>query len=324
MLHDIVARYTDMPVHVAAHGMQVEKDNIYVMPADAILDIGNRQLLLRQNTSCRERKPIDIFLNALAADIGELSGGIILSGGDGDGTLGIKAVKHRGGITLAQVGDGFGPQHPDMPDSAISSGLVDFAVPVEEMGAKLADFVRGGALLGELLANAESDGDDSSINKDTPETNGMPRNQTGHNFGGYKAKTFMRRVQRRMQVTRLRTMEAYVERLRQEPQEVGALFRDLLINVTSFFRDEEAFEAFEGRRSEAFRGAWRGRYCARVGARLRYRGGSVLDRDPDPRIYGGAYGRSAGADICDGYRRTRTGCGAVGAVSGGLARRRLC
>lgn len=246
LLHEIVARYTDLPVHVATDGMEVEKDNIYVMPSDAILSIEGRRLQFRKNTGRHERKPIDIFFSALAADIGELAGGIILSGGDGDGTLGIKAIKERGGITLAQIADGFGPRHHDMPDAAISSGFVDFAIPVEEMGVKLVEFVHGNLLLDQMISGGKLGAEDQTVEEVLPEVYGILRNQVGHDFSGYKTKTFVRRVQRRMQVTQLKTLEGYVERLRQEPQEVGALFRDLLINVTDFFRDEDAFELLAG------------------------------------------------------------------------------
>ena len=254
LLHEIVARYTDLPVHVATDGMAVEKNQIYIMPPDAILVIENRHLQIRKNSSRRERRPIDIFMSSLAVDIGEMAGGIVLSGGDSDGTLGIKAIKERGGITLAQVGDGFGPRHPAMPDAAISTGLVDFAIPVDEMGAKLVEFVRS-ASLDPMIAAVEAE-EGWTIDEALAEIYGILRNQIGHDFSGYKTKTFVRRVQRRMQVTQLRTLEAYMERLRQEPQEVGALFRDLLINVTDFFRDEDAFgllataaipKLFEGR-----------------------------------------------------------------------------
>ena len=174
--------------------------------------------------------------------MGELAGGVILSGGDFDGTLGVKAIKERGGVTLAQVGDGFGPNIPDMPEAAISSGLVDFAVPAEEMGSKLVEFVRGSARLDEMLAGASPTAEDRTIDQVLPEIYGILRNQLGHDFSGYKKKTFLRRVQRRMQVAQLQTINGYVERLRQEPAEVGELFRCLLINVTNFFRDEEAFQ----------------------------------------------------------------------------------
>jgi two-component system CheB/CheR fusion protein len=257
LLHEIIARYTSMKVMVAADGMGVESDHIYVMPADTILTIENRQLQLRKNAASPERKPVDIFLSSLAVDLGELAGGVILSGGDGDGTLGIKAIKERGGITLAQVADGFGPQHSDMPDSAIASGLVDFAVPAEEMGARLADFVRA--------VGVQRSHEEQTVDAALPEIYGILRNQIGHDFSGYKSKTFMRRVQRRMQVSQLNTVEGYVKKLRAEPQEVGALFRDLLINVTDFFRDQDAFETlaavvipklFEGRGADDIVRIW--------------------------------------------------------------------
>jgi len=256
VLHEIVRRYTDLPVNVAGDGMQVENNQIYVMPADVVLGIQNRRLMLRKNNSRRERKPIDIFMSALAVDLGVLAGGVILSGGDSDGTLGVKAIKERGGVTFAQVGDGFGPQHPDMPAAAISTGLIDFALPAEEMGAKLVEFVRGNHLFEQMLSRSSDNAEDLELARALPEIYGILRTQIGHDFSGYKTKTFVRRVQRRMQVTQLGTIDAYVERLRQEPAEVGALFRDLLINVTNFFRDEDAFETlatsvipkiFEGR-----------------------------------------------------------------------------
>jgi hypothetical protein len=94
------------------------------------------------------------FFSALATDQGEFAAGVVLSGGDGDGTLGIKAIKERGGLTLAQVTDGHGPHHPEMPDSAIATGFVDFALPVEEMGAKLVAFARSARLIDRIASGA--------------------------------------------------------------------------------------------------------------------------------------------------------------------------
>jgi two-component system, chemotaxis family, CheB/CheR fusion protein len=244
MLHQIVARYTELPVNIAADGISVEIDNIYVLPADAILSIENRRLRIHKpGPGQRERKPIDIFFSALATDCGELAAGVVLSGGDGDGTLGIKAIKERGGLTLAQVADGHGPRYPDMPESAISTGLVDLAVPVNEMGAKLADFARSLAMLDGMVDSSRVADDQKALDEARREIYAILRSQVGHEFGGYKTKTFIRRVHRRMHIRQLETPEAYVELLRQEPAEVGALFRDLLINVTSFFRDVGAFES---------------------------------------------------------------------------------
>jgi two-component system CheB/CheR fusion protein len=243
-LHQLVARYTKLTVRVAADGMCVEADCIYVLPADAILSIQDQRLTIRKPArSRRERKPIDIFFSSLAADQGEMAAGVVLSGGDGDGTLGIKAIKERGGLTLAQVADGYGPRHPDMPESAISTGFVDFAVPVDQMGGKLVEYARSLRLLDTMATASRAVNDTEENETARQEIYAVLRNQVGHDFGGYKSKTFIRRVQRRMQVTQLDTMENYVERLRQDTQEVGALFRDLLINVTNFFRDAEAFSS---------------------------------------------------------------------------------
>ena len=260
-LHEVLANFTALPVHVAKDEMPVERDSVYVLPAEAVLGIKDGRLRLKRFDSARrERKPIDIFFSALAADQGEAAAGVVLSGGDGDGTLGVKAIKERGGLTLAQVANGDGPQHPDMPDSAIAAGFVDLALPAHEMGARLAAFARGLPMLDDLdVAGADEAGPDGASHEVRQEIYAILRNQLGHDFAGYKPKTFLRRVHRRMQVTGLDTVEGYLERLQQDPQEVAALFRDLLIGVTNFFRDTEAFEAlaqlvipklFEGRGAE--------------------------------------------------------------------------
>jgi two-component system CheB/CheR fusion protein len=249
-LHEILARYTEMPVSVATHGVPVERDHIYVLPSDAILTIAEGRLAVAKSEPAnRERKPIDLFLSSLAVDRGEYAAAAILSGGDGDGTLGAKAVKERGGLTLAQIADGHGPAHPDMPNSAIATGVVDLALPVNMMGPRLAEFARSLGVLNGQGSQDRLDGLRLAICA-------ILRNQLAHDFSGYKPKTFLRRVQRRMQVVQLSTIDAYVERLKSDAGEVVALFRDLLINVTSFFRDADAFETlgtaaipklFEGR-----------------------------------------------------------------------------
>ncbi|WP_372620410.1 chemotaxis protein CheB [Falsiroseomonas sp.] len=245
-LHEVLANLTGLPVRVASDGQKVEPDHVYVLPADAVLGIEGGHLRLRRpNAVQRERHPIDIFFAALAQDQGESAAGVVLSGGDSDGTLGLKAIKERGGLTMAQVPDGHGPQHRDMPDSAISAGVVDFALPAEQMGPRLVEFARGLAVLDGLADGpAESPGA-QSLDAARREIYAILRSRVGHDFEGYKPKTFLRRVHRRMQVQQLATVEAYIERLRQDPQEAGALFRDLLIGVTTFFRDAEAFEALE-------------------------------------------------------------------------------
>ncbi|MET1026213.1 MAG: CheR family methyltransferase, partial [Dongiaceae bacterium] len=167
---------------------------------------------------------------------------VILSGGDSDGTLGAKAVKERGGLTLAQVANGYGPRHPDMPDTAIATGLIDFAIPAEEMGEKLAAFARSFSDLNGVAAIAGQGTGRAQWHNARQEIYTILRNQTGHDFGGYKTNTFLRRLQRRMHVTQIASVDRYVERLKEDPKEAEALFRNLLINVTNFFRDADAFE----------------------------------------------------------------------------------
>ena len=243
LLHEVVSRLTTMSVTTVTDDIEVKPNCVFVLTSSVTLTMKNRRLLIWKHPGRHERKPIDIFFSSLAIDAGEMAAGVVLSGGDGDGTLGIKAIKERGGITLAQVGDGFGPNHPDMPESAIATGFVDFAIPVEKMGEKLVEFSHGNLLIERMIDQAQSDSEEQGIQAAMPEIYAILRNQIGHDFSGYKAKTFMRRVVRRMQVTQHATIDGYIERLRQEAQEVNALFRDLLINVTNFFRDAEAFEA---------------------------------------------------------------------------------
>ncbi len=235
-LHEILSRSTPMPVLIAEEGQLVAMDHVYVMPPNTVLEMSGGRLVVHRGI--HERKPVDLFFASLAADVGEMSAGVVLSGGDGDGTLGVKAIKEAGGITFAQAADGSGPQHPSMPKSAISTGFVDFALPADEMGAKLAEFVRG-THADEGVFPAEGPDPEEPVT----EIYGILNKHIGHDFSGYKTKTFRRRVARRMQVRQIASIEAYVEQLQKDPREVSALFRDLLINVTGFFRDDEAFES---------------------------------------------------------------------------------
>jgi two-component system CheB/CheR fusion protein len=239
MLPEILARDTRMSVLIAEHDQLVRPDQIYVAPADSVLQIEKGRLRVRVIADGRERTPIDSFFASIAEDQAEYAIGIVLSGAGSDGTLGIKAIKEHGGLTLAQATDHSGPRHASMPESAIASGLVDLAVPVEIMPEKLIAYVRSFDIL------------DKGVEKD--EQAEMARraicalllDQTGHDFSGYKTRTFYRRIERRMQVLQISSLSAYADHLRQDAGEVNTLFRDLLIGVTNFFRDAKAFETLE-------------------------------------------------------------------------------
>ena len=239
-LPDILARFTGLRVEAATDGLRLRADTVYVIPPGVVLGLEGGRLVHRQTPAHQERKPVDVFFSELARECGEQAAGVILSGGDADGTLGLKAIKEAGGLALAQVDDVFGPRHPDMPNAAITAGFVDIALPAHDMGAKLMEILRGAHDVRQQHAGPSRD--ETALGDVLPEIYAILRSQVGHDFSGYKKLTFVRRVQRRMQIRQIEQVDAYLQLLGSDPEEVGLLFRDLLINVTSFFRDPEAFE----------------------------------------------------------------------------------
>jgi two-component system, chemotaxis family, CheB/CheR fusion protein len=239
-LPDILGRYTKMPVATAVNGEAVEPNHVYCCPPDYILSIRDRKLRLSARTSEAQFKPIDVFLGSLSEDSGVAAIGILLSGSGTDGTLGIKSIKERGGFTVAQGHDGTGPAYSDMPNAAVAAEVVDLVVPADQMGSRLADYAARFDHIEEAAESTEPEAENgyTAIYQ-------ILLKQVGHDFSGYKQRTFQRRVRRRMQVTQIDNLEGYVERLRADPKEVSLLFRDLLIGVTNFFRDKDAFEILE-------------------------------------------------------------------------------
>lgn len=248
-LPTILRECTTMPVHAARDATTVLPGHAYVLPYDAIITIAGGRLALRAQAPGmpRERQPIDVFLTSLAEDLRDLSAGIVLSGSGSDGTLGLKAIKEHAGLTIAQASDADGPRYPEMPASAIAGGAVDLVLTVDEMPARLAEFAAAsGPAVPDGAAPPRAD-TASTAAAAREAICAMLRERVGHDFAGYKESTFFRRIQRRMQVLRLPTLDAYVARMRESPDEAGLLFRDLLIGVTGFFRDANAFAALAGR-----------------------------------------------------------------------------
>jgi two-component system, chemotaxis family, CheB/CheR fusion protein len=266
LLHEVLERYTSLPVMVAQDGVRIMPDTVHVMPQNVTLSINQGVLKVTEDDGVhRERKPIDVLLSSLAEDQGENAVGIILSGGDSDGTIGVKAIKEHGGITMAQMPDGAGPKNPEMPESAIASGLIDFAVPAEAMPARLLQIKTMRHQLGDLVPHGEQDALGPDLRRVQMKIAKLLRSHSGHDFSGYKDKTFFRRVARRMQVTHVTTLDGYIDLLQSDPAEAMALFRDLLINVTDFFRDVDAFDVlrdqviprlFEGRGADETIRVW--------------------------------------------------------------------
>ena len=241
-LASIIAGYTAMPVHLAEDGALVVSDRVYVIPPNAILTItGGLLRIARPAPPAARRVSVNTFLASLAADQGESAIGIILSGYGSDGALGIAAVKEHGGLTFSQAEFDHHAKS-GMPKSAVSGGFVDHVMAVEDMPQALLDYRHHRAICD---AHKGADGIRQDLPNQLAAICAVLHSRLGRDFSSYKAGTLMRRIQRRMHVLQTDEVSGYVEQLRKLPHEAELLFRELLISVTRFFRDREAFEALE-------------------------------------------------------------------------------
>jgi two-component system CheB/CheR fusion protein len=243
LLPEIVARHARMRVTAAIDNEEIEPNTVYVCPPNHILTVHNRELCLTPRLADQQHKPIDVFLSSLAEEYSEAAVGILLSGSGSDGALGIKAIKEHGGLTVAQGSDGKGPLHSQMPDAAIASGTVDIVAPVEQIPSRLVNYAQSFQLLEAKAGEDAGHQTDTGLVEPYQPIYQLLASQVGHDFSGYKERTFTRRVRRRMQVVGDAQLEDYVARLQKDTDEVNLLFRDLLIGVTNFFRDPGAFES---------------------------------------------------------------------------------
>ena len=236
-LSEILGRGTEMPVLEVRHGMHLEPDRVYVIPPNASMSVSDGTLELAARAKGRERHlPVDHFFESLASHRGNKAIGVVLSGNASDGTMGLKAIKSAGGIAFAQ--DEASAKFPGMPRSAINAGFVDFVLAPEQIATEL---VRLGAdpyvQAGKDAPGAAHEGDGlKRVFK-------MLRTTTGVDFASYRQTTIQRRIQRRLTVRRVEALDDYLKVLEKNPDEVQALFRDILIHVTNFFREPESFAA---------------------------------------------------------------------------------
>ena len=235
----ILERVTGMPVRQIENGMHVEPDHVYVIPPNCDLTISDSCLHIADREQPRTSTTIDTFLRSLASSQGANGIGIILSGTGSDGTLGLTAVKGEGGITFAQ--DTPSAKYDGMPASAISSGCVDFILSPEEIARELARIHRHPYVAGAQLEPAQDQGTDTNMSQ----VFRILRRVTKVDFSDYKPPTIGRRIQRRMVLHKMDKLDDYVTLLRRDRNEVEALYQDLLINVTSFFRNPEAFDTLK-------------------------------------------------------------------------------
>jgi two-component system CheB/CheR fusion protein len=232
MLGELLARRTNMPVRQITDNLALEPNCLYLIPPNASLTIEKARLRLSSFAEPRGfRRPIDVFFRSLAVDQGTNAACIVLSGTGADGSEGLRAVKEAGGLTLVQ--DPPTAKYDGMPKSAVATGLVDKVLTVAEMPKAIRDFFERSQ---SIVVNLPD------VTDFLLRVSEYLRHRLGHDFSQYKRNTMLRRVQRRMQVVGATTGDEYLERLRTNEEEAALLFRDLLINVTCFFRDEDAFD----------------------------------------------------------------------------------
>ncbi len=235
LLTEILQRCTTMPVAQALNQIRVEPNHIYIIPPNREMSILHGVLQLSMPELARgQRMPINAFLCSLADDQAERAIGIILSGTASDGTLGLRAILGAGGVCMVQ--EPATAKYDGMPQSAINAGYATYILPVEKMPAMLLKLV-GQATLRQQVQHVLSPASVNSLNQILMQI----RSSTGHDFSLYKKSTIGRRIERRMALHNIQDMAIYARFLKQNPIEVHALFKELLINVTSFFRDAEAF-----------------------------------------------------------------------------------
>jgi two-component system CheB/CheR fusion protein len=236
LMAELLSKHTRMPVRRSEDGMPIEADHVYLIPPKKNLTIFHGKLLLSdQDPSRGVNLPIDIFMRSLAEDQGEKAIAIILSGTGSDGTRGIRAVKEQGGMIMVQSEES--AKFDGMPKSAINTGLPDFILAPEEMPRLLQSFVKHPYA-------AKVEGAPVLVTDEDALTRifALLRESSKLDFTFYKPSTVVRRIERRMTVNQIQELRDYARFLERYPVEVNTLYRELLIGVTSFYRDREAWE----------------------------------------------------------------------------------
>jgi two-component system CheB/CheR fusion protein len=237
LMAELLSRHTNMEVKRAEEGMGVEPDCVYIIPPRKNLRLFHGKLLLSEQER-NERGinlPIDVFLTSLAEDLGQRSVGIILSGTGSDGVRGLRAIKEAGGMVMAQTPES--ARFDGMPRAAVATGLCDFVVGVDEMPDRLVAFASH-----PYISQAEMAASLHFSEEKLDRIFSLIREQTKVDFTLYKQSTILRRLERRMTIHEVEDLQEYIDLMEDRPSEVQALYRELLIGVTSFYRDPEVWE----------------------------------------------------------------------------------
>jgi two-component system CheB/CheR fusion protein len=255
-LQEILARTTKIPVTEVTQGIAVQPDHAYVIPANTSLTMKNGMLQLGSRLLTRgQHMPINDFFRSIAENAGQQAIGVILSGTASDGTDGCRAIKAAGGITFAQ--DEESAKYDSMPRNAVNAGCIDFILPPKDIARELGAISQHPYVA--RVVSPEIEGADGMVGSDLNALFGLLRESTGVDFTNYKHTTLHRRIRRRMAVHKAEKLKDYLRFIGRKPEELDELYRDLLIHVTGFFREPEAFVAlrkhvyprlFEGRKPD--------------------------------------------------------------------------
>jgi two-component system CheB/CheR fusion protein len=236
MLTELLQRSTAMPVREAAESMRVEPNVVYVIPPNTELTVADGRLHLSEPAQPRGmRLPIDVLFSSLARDQGDGAIGVVLSGMGADGTLGLQAIKSQGGLTLAQ--EPASAQFDSMPTRAISAGVCDIVAPAAELPQRIL-LVTSGQVASAPRQVSVDEGSEQSLGAIL----GLLREHSKHDLTSYKTSTLKRRIERRLGVHGLHTHADYERFVQENPQELDLLLKEMLIGVTSFFRDPAVWQ----------------------------------------------------------------------------------
>lgn len=246
---EILQRNTSMKVVQVTRTMPIEVDHVYVISPRLDLLMNDNSLQVEPSGTARRPASVDVFFRTLAEVHRERAVCIVMSGTGSDGAVGVAHVKEHGGLTMAQIPED--AAHDGMPQAAIATGMVDFVLPAGDMGQQLIDLWRNARQIrlphaeevGPLVHEPGTPAANLLAEKALQEVMALLRTYTRHDFRQYKRATVLRRIERRMQVNRLVDLPAYRDFLRSHPEEATPLLQDMLISVTNFFRDREAFDA---------------------------------------------------------------------------------
>jgi two-component system, chemotaxis family, CheB/CheR fusion protein len=241
-LAEILARSAPMPVSQVKDGMRADPNRIYIVPPNFLMSLEGYVLRLEPREEVRGlHMPIDHFFRSLARNHASRAMGVILSGTGSDGALGMREIKENGGITFAQ--DEKSARFAGMPHSAAATGAVDFVLTVEDIAREIVRLVRHPYVTAPLPPVGEEGSPPPAPPGQVGRIFSLLRTATGVDFSSYKSTTILRRITRRMTLRKMDALESYAAELERNPEELKALYGDLLIKVTNFFRDPGTFDA---------------------------------------------------------------------------------